>query len=128
MRLREGMKAGKHPVVIGMLHVPALPGSAQCGLTLEQTLEVVMGDAGRLVEAGMDGLMLENFGDVPFYPGRVPGETVGCLTMLATEVRGAHPNVPLGINVLRNDGLSAVAIAHAVGAAFVRINVCAGRG
>jgi len=32
----------------------------------------------------------------------------------------------LGVNVLRNDGLSALAIAHAVGAAFIRVNVLCG--
>jgi membrane complex biogenesis BtpA family protein len=34
--------------------------------------------------------------------------------------------LPLGINVLRNDGLAALAIAHAVGASFVRINILCG--
>ena len=126
MGFLEGVRAAKRPVVIGMLHVPALPGSPQRGGTLEETRQIVLADARRLVEAGVDGLMLENFGDVPFYPGRVGAETVASLTMLAVLVRGSHPNVPLGINVLRNDGLSAVAIAHAVGAAFVRINVLCG--
>ncbi|MGN6368630.1 MAG: BtpA/SgcQ family protein [Phycisphaerae bacterium] len=126
MRILDRWKSLGHPVVIGMLHVRALPGSPQCAGTLEQTREGVLTDARRLVEAGVDGLMLENFGDIPFYPGRVGAETVACLTMLAVAVRGAHPEVPLGINVLRNDGLSAVAIAHATGAAFVRINVLCG--
>ena len=69
--------------------------------------------------------MLENFGDVPFYPGRVPAHTVAFLTVLAAEVR-ARFTVPLGINVLRNDGLSAIAVAVAVGASYVRVNVYTG--
>jgi hypothetical protein len=48
------------------------------------------------------------------------------VTALAAGVRRAHPGVPLGINVLRNDGLSALAVAHAVGAAYVRVNVLSG--
>ncbi|MFM8312766.1 MAG: BtpA/SgcQ family protein [Deltaproteobacteria bacterium] len=32
----------------------------------------------------------------------------------------------MGINVLRNDGLSAVAIAHAAGAQFIRVNILTG--
>jgi uncharacterized protein len=126
MRVLDGWKSAKHPVVIGMLHVPALPGSPLCAGTLEQVREVVLGDARRLVEAGVDALMLENFGDIPFYPTRVGAETVAYLTMLAVQVRAAHPGAPLGINVLRNDGGSAIAIAHAAGAAFVRINVLCG--
>jgi len=34
--------------------------------------------------------------------------------------------VPLGINMLRNDGQSALAVAHAVGANFIRVNVLCG--
>ncbi len=126
MGFLDRVKSGKHPVVIGMLHVPALPGSPRFGGNLEEARGIVLGDARRLVEAGVDGLMVENFGDVPFTAGRVGAETVACLTMLAGLVRGAHPGVALGINVLRNDGLSAIGIAHAVGAAFVRVNVLCG--
>jgi len=75
---------------------------------------------------GVDGLMLENFGDVPFFRGRVPSEVVACLTRLACEVKAVIGEVPLGINVLRNDGESALAVAAASGAAYVRVNVLSG--
>jgi membrane complex biogenesis BtpA family protein len=51
---------------------------------------------------------------------------VAQVTALATEVRRLHPGVPLGINVLRNDGVSALAVAQAVGAAYVRVIVLSG--
>src|SRR5262249_29722023 len=86
----------------------------------------VLRDARTLVEGGVHGLMLENFGDAPFFPGRGPVETVTHMTMLAAEVRRAFPAVPLGVNVLRNDGLSALAVAHAVGASFIRVNILCG--
>jgi membrane complex biogenesis BtpA family protein len=70
--------------------------------------------------------MMENFGDVPFYPDRVPAQVVAHMTALAAEVRRAHPELPLGINVLRNDGRSALAVAHAAGASFIRVNVLCG--
>lgn len=111
--------------VIGMLHVPALAGSPRCALNFQAIREFVLADAVALVNGGVDGLMLENFGDVPFYPGRVPAHTVAFLTVLAAEVR-ARFTVPLGINVLRNDGMSAIAIAAAVGASYVRVNVYTG--
>src|SRR5206468_10482953 len=69
---------------------------------------------------------IENFGDVPFFPGRVPAGVVAYMTAVAGEVRRAVPDLPLGINVLRNDGLSALAVADAVGASFIRINVLCG--
>jgi uncharacterized protein len=50
---------------------------------------------------------------------------VASMTALAAMVRASF-DVPLGINVLRNDGLSALAIAHATGAAFIRVNILCG--
>jgi membrane complex biogenesis BtpA family protein len=86
----------------------------------------VLRDADALAGGGVHGLMLENFGDVPFYPGRVPAHTVAAMTAVAADVRERFPELPLGINVLRNDGVSAMGIAAAVGAQFVRVNVLCG--
>jgi membrane complex biogenesis BtpA family protein len=112
--------------VVGMLHLPPLPGSPRFTGTLAAIREAVMRDADVLAAGGVHGLMLENFGDVPFYPGRVPAHTVAAMTAVAADVRRRFAEVPLGINVLRNDGLSAVGIAAAVGAHFIRVNVLCG--
>jgi membrane complex biogenesis BtpA family protein len=111
-----------------MLHVPALPGSPQNTLAFEPIVDWVLRDAEALAAAGIDGWILENFGDVPFYPRRVPPHTVAFLTTIACELkrRLATFPLPLGINVLRNDAQSAIAIASAVGAEFVRVNVHTG--
>src|SRR5689334_10860992 len=108
-----------------MVHVPALPGSPRCRMSLEEIRAFVLADALALAEGGVDGIMIENFGDVPFYPSRVPAHTVAFLTALALHARDRVP-LPLGINVLRNDGIAAVAIAAAVRADFVRVNVYTG--
>ena len=68
---------------------------------------------------------MENFGDAPYYPNRVHPQTVAYMTLIGQEIRDAFPK-PLGINVLRNDALSALAIATAVGAQFIRVNVYMG--
>ena len=112
--------------LIGMLHLPPLPGSPQSGKSLAEIVRHTLADAEVLATAGFDGLMLENFGDSPFYPERVPAITVAAMTTVAVEVRRAFPQLPMGINVLRNDGRSALAIAAAVGAAFIRVNVLCG--
>lgn len=108
--------------VIGMLHLPALPGSPQNKLPVEAILEWVLEDAGALANGGIDGLMLENFGDIPFYPRRVPAHTVAFMTAIGREIKRRF-DLPLGINVLRNDAESAVAIASAVPGEFIRVNV-----
>jgi membrane complex biogenesis BtpA family protein len=112
--------------VIGMLHLAALPGSPLYGGSLSTIREAVLRDAQLLAEGGVNGLMIENFGDTPFFPGRVPAHVVAHMTAIAAQVRQAVPDLPLGINVLRNDGLSALAIAHAVGADYIRVNVLCG--
>jgi hypothetical protein len=111
--------------VLGVLHVPALPGAPRNRLPLPAIREWVLADVRAYVEGGVDALILENYGDVPFYPERVPAETVAFLTALALDVR-RHASLPLGLNVLRNDGESAMAIAAAVDAAFIRVNVYTG--
>ncbi len=111
--------------IIGMLHAPPLPGSPRYGGDWESVIRAVLFDAETLVDAGLHALQLENFGDAPFFPRRVPAETVSAMTRLAADVARRF-DVPLGINLLRNDGESALAIAAAVGAAFIRVNVLCG--
>jgi uncharacterized protein len=116
---------GKGKIVIGMLHLPALAGSPGFAGDARRIPQTVLRDADALAAGGVHGLMMENFGDVPFYPDRVPAHVVAQMTALAMEVR-RRTDLPLGINVLRNDGRSALAIAHAVGARFIRVNVLCG--
>lgn len=111
--------------VIGMLHAPPLPGSPRFEGPFDRLLTHVLRDAETLAEGGVDGLMLENFGDVPFAVGAVAPVTVAALTRLAIAVRERCP-LPLGINVLRNDAAAAVSIAATVGARYIRVNVLSG--
>lgn len=121
---------GKAHPVIGMVHLRPLPGSpgftASAAGDLSKVIDAAIADATTWHRAGADGLMVENFGDVPFYKGDVPRETIAAMTAVAIEVRRAVPDLPLGINVLRNDGLSALAVAAAVGASYIRVNVLSG--
>ena len=116
---------GREKIVIGMLHLPALPGSPLGRLSLGKIRDLLLRDVEALDKSGVHGLMIENFGDVPFCPARVPAYVVAQITAMAMEARKAS-SLPLGINVLRNDGQSALAVAHAVGADFIRINVLCG--
>lgn len=112
-------------VVIGMVHLRALPGAPRFDGNIEQIRESMLHDADALVTGGVHGIMMENFGDVPFFPGRVPAHVVAHMTALACEIKRRF-EIPLGINVLRNDGCRALAIAHAAGASFIRVNVLCG--
>ena len=70
----------------------------------------------------IDGLIIENFGDIPFFPNHVTAETIASMAIITHEVKKIF-NGPIGINVLRNDAKAALAIAVACEVQFIRINV-----
>lgn len=112
--------------LIGMVHLPPLPGSPRWEGSMDAVVSAAVSDARTLVDNGMDALVVENYGDVPFTPGRVEPATIAAMTVIAHEIRRALPATPLGINVLKCDARAALAIACAVGARFIRVNVHAG--
>ncbi|HEX3577385.1 MAG TPA: BtpA/SgcQ family protein [Thermoanaerobaculia bacterium] len=115
---------GEH-AVIGMVHVAALPGAPLYGGSMQTIVDAALRDARALRDGGCDAIAFENFGDRPFFKDWVPAETVAALTRVIVEVV-AEVAMPFGVNVLRNDAASAIAIAAATGAAFIRVNVHSG--
>lgn len=113
-------------LLVGVIHLSALPGSPRSTLTAEECAREAASDARVLADAGYDAIVVENFGDAPFFAARVPAVTVAAMTACAVAVRAAAPRVDLGINVLRNDGEAALSIAVCTQASFVRINVLTG--
>ena len=114
---------GKDKVVIGMIHTKPFPGSPRYkGESIEEIIEFSMNDARLLIENGIDGLMFENHGDIPFSkPEDVGFETVSCLSVIAQAIIKEYP-CPFGFNVLANAPIQALAIAKATGAQWVRCN------
>ncbi|HSO00091.1 MAG TPA: BtpA/SgcQ family protein [Candidatus Nanopelagicales bacterium] len=117
-----------HPIpsLIGVIHLPPLPGSPRFEGDLGDILAQTTADARALAGAGFEGVILENFGDAPFFPDRVPPITVAAMTAAAIAARDAAPDLALGINVLRNDAEAALSVAVASGARMIRINVHTG--
>src|SRR5262245_42320826 len=109
--------------VIGMAHLIPLPGSPRWAGSMRDVLAAALADARALIDGGVDALLIENFGDAPFTPGRVEPATIASMSVVAAEVRRAFPRTLLGLNVLKNDAPAAPA---AVGAEFIRVNVHAG--
>lgn len=114
------------PTLIGVVHLLATPGAPRYGGSMDAVLELAQSDARALLENGCDGVIVENFGDAPFFPERVPPETVAALALAVRAITRLAGERPVGVNVLRNDARSALGIAAACGASFVRINVHAG--
>src|SRR5947209_3563578 len=123
-RLAFGDRFCDHPV-FGMVHLRALPGAPLFDGSMDRLIDAALADARAICDGGAAGLVFENFGDRPFVRGRVNAETVAAMTRVIAEVaRAVH--LPFGVNVLRNDARSALAIAAATGAAFIRVNVHTG--
>jgi membrane complex biogenesis BtpA family protein len=114
------------PSLVGVIHLRPLPESPRYDGDFAGVVAAAERDARALAAAGFDGIVLENFGDAPFVPGRVDPVTVASMTACALAVRAAAPGVPLGINVLRNDAEAALAVAVAVSAEMIRVNVHTG--
>jgi hypothetical protein len=87
-------------------------------------LERARTDTAALVEAGYDGIMVENFGDTPFFADDAPKVSIAAMALAVAEVASA--GLPTGVNVLRNDALGALAVAAATEASFIRVNVLSG--
>jgi membrane complex biogenesis BtpA family protein len=113
----------KRKVAIGVLHCPPLPGTPRYdGEAVEALYDRALRDAEAYVEGGIDGLIIENHGDLPFLkPHRIGPETAAAMAVITDRVKRAF-DVPLGINVLANAGVPALAIAKSAGAAFIRVN------
>ncbi len=111
-------------LLIGMVHLKPLPGSYLYEGSLDEVIDHAVSEAKKLEKAGFDAVMVENFGDVPFQK-MADKTTVAAMSVIAKAVR-EEISIPLGINVLRNDGIAAYSIAYAVGADFIRVNVLSG--
>lgn len=122
--LLDGMRAGQHPI-IAMIQTPPLPGSSRYrGARKEDLLADALADAGVAADAGVDGLMIQNLGDLPVGHA-VRATQVAWMTMLAHEVRSASA-LPLGLNFLENDVEAMLAVASAIDLDFVRLKVFVG--
>jgi hypothetical protein len=118
------------PRLVGVVHLPPLPGApgfprGPVEPRLGAIADRVRIDVATLARAGFDAVVLENFGDSPFVPEHVEPITIAAMTRCALAAREAT-EIPLVINVLRNDALAAMAIAIATGARWIRVNVHVG--
>jgi membrane complex biogenesis BtpA family protein len=114
---------GRDKVLIGMIHCPPFPGAPRYrGEPLEAIYDVCLRDAERLIQGGLHGLIIENHGDIPFQkPEDIGPETSAFMAVVSDRVRRAT-GVPIGVNVLANAPLPALAVAAAGGADFIRVN------
>lgn len=110
--------------IIGMIHLRPLPGSPAYAGSVDAVLDRAIKDGRLLEEGGVDAILLQNTGDLPPSEDGGP-ETVAHMAALGVLLR-RELKTPLGISILSNGTESALAVAQAIDAAFVRIKVYVG--
>ena len=112
-------------IIIGMLHLLPLPGSPNYSGSIDDVLDRAKSDLENLLEGGLTKVNIENYGDIPFP--KIPSSpiTISSFTKIVTKLEQEF-DFDFGIQVMRNDALSGMSIAHVTGASFIRVNVLTG--
>lgn len=114
---------------LGVVHLPPMPSAAGWKDSFSALLDRALRDGESLARGGVDGVIVENFGDAPFHKGTredpVSPDVVAGLAVVADRIRREF-DLEVGINCLRNDGIAALGAAAVASAKWVRINVLSG--
>ena len=111
--------------IIGVVHLQPLPTSPRWGGNLKAIIGRAEQEATALASGGANGIIVENFFDAPFAKDSVDPAVVSAMTLVVERLTNLV-TLPIGVNVLRNDAHSALAIASCTGAQFIRVNVLNG--
>ncbi|MGJ3244887.1 MAG: photosystem I biogenesis protein BtpA [Elainellaceae cyanobacterium] len=111
--------------IIGVIHLLPLPTSPRWGGDLKAVIDRAEQEATALASGGVDGIIVENFFDAPFPKDTVDPAVVSAMSLVVQRLTSLV-TLPIGLNVLRNDACSAMAIATCVQAQFIRVNVLTG--
>lgn len=114
---------GTERPIVGMVHLPPLPGTPGFQ-SRGHVRDRAVADACTLEAGGVDAVLVENFGDAPFRADDVRKHVVAEMAV-ATHAVSDAVDVPVGVNVLRNDAAAGLGVAAATGE-FFRVNVHAG--
>jgi membrane complex biogenesis BtpA family protein len=120
MELISLLLSGYRPI-LGVVHLPALPGSPGA-IDLDYAIDYAVREVRKLEDAGLDGVIVENFGGKPYSRRSISRLELTSLTVVVREVVRSTSLI-VGVNVLRSSALDALAVAYAAGASFIRVNM-----
>ncbi|MFM8312767.1 MAG: BtpA/SgcQ family protein, partial [Deltaproteobacteria bacterium] len=107
-------------LLMGMVHVGALPGTPHFHGDVEQVIEKAVGEAKALNAAGFSALVIENMHDTPYLRSKVGPEITASMAVISAEIRKVV-SIPIGIQILAGANEAALSVAQAVGADFIRV-------
>ncbi|MEM4723657.1 MAG: BtpA/SgcQ family protein [Candidatus Hadarchaeum sp.] len=113
-------KEGK--LLIGMVHLLPLPGAPLFRGDFRKVVEAALEDALALIEGGADAVIVENYGDIPYYVRHIPIITTVAMEHIIDAIKSKLGNdFPLGINVQFDAYEAELALAAISQAAFIRV-------
>jgi len=106
--------------IIGVVHVPPLPGAAGFSGSVDAILTEALRDALAYKAGGVHALIVENMHDTPYLKGFVNPETTAAMAVVARAIK-TETSLPLGIQLLAAANLEALGAALAADADFIRV-------
>lgn len=109
---------GRSKPIIGMIHLPPLPGYTN-SQGIDYAIRHAVADLRVLEEGGVDGVLIENEYDRPHQVSAAP-EIIAAMTRIARAVVQESETAVVGCEILLNDPKASIAVANASGADFIR--------
>lgn len=106
--------------LIGMIHVPALPGTPFNKYTPKEILNRVLEEAAIFKNADIDSVMIENMHDAPYLKRNVGPEITSMMTIMGYELRKVFPDKPLGVQILAGANKEALSVALSADLDYIR--------
>lgn len=110
---------GKNKLLIGMIHVPALPGTPFNKLSPKQILDKCMIEADMYNNSNIDSIMIENMHDAPYLKRNVGPEITSMMSIISYELRKRFDR-PAGVQILAGANKDAISVAHSTGLDYIR--------
>jgi membrane complex biogenesis BtpA family protein len=120
----EELFATRRKPLVAVIHVGALPGAPRSRAGVDELTDAAAREAARYRDGGVDALMIENMHDVPYLRGSVGPEVVAAMAVVGRAVK-SESRLPVGVQILAGANVEAVAVAHAAGLDYVRVEAYA---
>lgn len=104
-------------VLVGMIHIKALPGTPENRLSSQEIINEAINEAKVLKKFGFEVLMIENMHDIP-YTHKIGPEITALMTVIGKEIKKL--DVYCGIQILAWANKEALAAAKAASLDFIR--------
>ncbi len=110
-------------LLVGMIHLPPLPDSPRYnGKPIKHYIEYAVSEAKKLINAGFNGFIIENYNDYPFPISERSPWKLAYIDKVVNILREKFPNTLMGLNILRNSCVEALNIACMHNIDFIRVN------